>query len=66
MKAEYYPEVDMLNIDFAEGKGVESAEVSDGVVFTYDADGKVVAIEIDNASKRLRLDDEVDVEVKVF
>jgi uncharacterized protein YuzE len=50
----------------AEGKGVESAEVSDGFVFTYDADGKVVAIEIDNASKRLRLDDEVDVEVKVF
>ncbi len=66
MKAEYYPEVDMLNIGFAQGKGVESEEVSDGFVFTYDEDGKVVLMEIDNASKRLRLDDEFGLDVKVF
>ena len=66
MKAEYYPEVDMLTIDFVEGASTESAEVSDGFVFNYDENGKVVGMEIDNASKRVRLDDEIGLEIRVI
>ena len=66
MKAEYYPEVDMLTIDFVEGVSTESAEVSEGFVFNYDDNGKVVGMEIDNASRRVRLDDEIGLDIKVM
>lgn len=66
MKAEYYPEVDMLTIDFVEGASTESAELADGFVFSYDEDGKIVGIEIDNASKRVWLDDETGLEIRVM
>ena len=66
MKAEHYPEVDMLTIDFVEGASTESAELADGFVFSYDEDGKIVGIEIDNASKRVRLDDETGLEIRVM
>ena len=66
MKAEYYPEVDMLTIDFVEGASTESAEVSDGFVFNYDDNGRVVGMEIDNASRRVRLDDEIGLDVRVM
>lgn len=55
MKLNYYPETDSLYIDLAEKKSAESREVSDGVVLDYDADGNIVGIDIDNASKKLEL-----------
>ena len=55
MKLNYYPETDSLYIDFAELTSTESKEVSEGVVLDYDADGNLVGIDIDNASKKLEL-----------
>jgi uncharacterized protein YuzE len=55
MKLNYYPETDSLYIDLAERSSTESKEVSKGVVLDYDANGNLVGIDIDNASKKLEL-----------
>lgn len=55
MKLNYYPETDSLSIDLAERTSVESKEVTEGVVLDYDANGNLVGIDIDNASKKLNL-----------
>lgn len=55
MKLNYYPDTDSLYIDFAERQSTESKEVSEGIVLDYDADGNLVGIDIDNASKKLEL-----------
>lgn len=55
MKLNYYPDTDSLYIDFSEQTGTESKEVSEGVVLDYDANGDLVGIDIDNASKKLDL-----------
>ncbi|MGB5622010.1 MAG: DUF2283 domain-containing protein [Gammaproteobacteria bacterium] len=55
MKLNYHPETDSLYIDLAERTGVESREISDGVVLDYDADGNLVGIDIDNASRKVDL-----------
>lgn len=46
MKTHYDPKVDALYVRFSEAKIVESEEVKPGVVFDYDGDGKIVAMEI--------------------
>ena len=56
MTLHYYPETDSLYIDLSEVTSVESREVSEGVVLDYDAAGKLVGIDIDNASTRVQLD----------
>ena len=55
MKLNYYPETDSLYIDFTTRPGVESREISDGVVLDYDAAGALVGIDIDNASVNIDL-----------
>lgn len=55
MKLSYCPETDSLYIELAERSSTESKEVSDGVVLDYDADGNLVGIDIDNATKKLDL-----------
>jgi uncharacterized protein YuzE len=57
MKFNYYPETDSLYIDLSSKSSVESKEVSEGVVIDYDADGKIVGIDIDNASTKIDLND---------
>ena len=51
MKFHYYPETDSLYIDLSAKTGVDSNEVAPGVVLDFDADGQLVGIDIDNASK---------------
>ena len=51
----YYPETDSLYIDLSEKTGSKSVEVSEGVVLDYDADGKLVGIDIDNATNKVEL-----------
>ena len=51
MKLSYYPETDSLYIDLSAKTGVDSNEVGPGVVLDFDADGQLVGIDIDNASK---------------
>jgi len=57
MKLKYYPETDSLYIDLCVKTSVESKEVSKGIVLDYDADGNLVGIDIDNASKKLELNE---------
>ena len=55
MKLNYYAETDSLYIDLSERPSAESREVSEGVVLDYDAQGNLVGIDIDNASKKVEL-----------
>jgi uncharacterized protein YuzE len=54
MKALYDPEVDALYVRFADTPIIESEEVSKGVVLDLDAEGRIVAIEVLNASRPQR------------
>jgi uncharacterized protein YuzE len=55
MKLNYYPETDSLYIDLSEKPSTESKEISEGIVLDYDAEGNLVGIDIDNASKKVHL-----------
>ena len=55
MKISYYPDTDSLYIDLSEQQSAESREISEGVVLDYDAEGRLVGIDIDNASKKVEL-----------
>ena len=55
MKLNYYPETDSLYIDLSEKTSAESREISEGIVLDYDAAGNLVGIDIDNASRKVQL-----------
>ncbi len=55
MKLSYFPDTDSLYIDLSDAPSIESREVSEGVVFDYDACGNLVGIDIDHASRRVDL-----------
>ena len=55
MKLNYYPDTDSLYIDLSERPSTESREISEGVVLDYDADGKLVGIDIDNAGNKVEM-----------
>ena len=49
----YDPEADAAHISLGGGKIVESEEVTAGIILDYDAEGRVVGIEVLHASKLL-------------
>jgi uncharacterized protein YuzE len=53
MKTIYDREADALYVRFADASIVESEEVADGVVLDFDAEGRIVAIELLDASKHV-------------
>lgn len=55
MKTHYDRAADALYVRFGEGHIVESEEVSPGIVLDFDADGRLVAIEVMPASRQLAL-----------
>jgi uncharacterized protein YuzE len=55
MKISYYPDTDSLYIDLSEQPSAESRVISEGVVLDYDAQGRLVGIDIDNASNKVEL-----------
>jgi len=55
MKLNYYADTDSLYIDLSEQPSVKSREISEGVVVDYDANGNLVGIDIDNASRKVQL-----------
>lgn len=55
MRLYYYPETDSLYIDVADRPAEDSVEVSPGVVVDLDAEGRVVGIDVDRASKIMDL-----------
>ena len=55
MKLNYYSDTDSLYIDLSERPSTESLEISEGIVLDYDAEGKLVGIDIDNASNKVEM-----------
>ena len=55
MKLNYYRNTDSLYIDLSSKPSAESREISEGIVLDYDADGNIVGIDIDNASRKIDL-----------
>jgi hypothetical protein len=41
MRLNYYPETDSLYINLSEQPSVESQEISEGILFDYDAEGRL-------------------------
>jgi uncharacterized protein YuzE len=55
VRLNYHPDTDSLYIDLSERPSAESREISEGVVLDYDVDGRLVGIDIDNASNKVEL-----------
>ncbi len=55
MKLNYHPDTDSLYISLSPQPSADSSEVAEGVVLDFDADGRLVGIDIDNASHKLDL-----------
>jgi uncharacterized protein YuzE len=55
MKFHHYPETDSLYIDLSERPSVDSREVAPGVILDFDAEGRLVGIDIDHASQVVNL-----------
>jgi uncharacterized protein YuzE len=53
MKISYDKATDSLYIHLSERASVESDEVNDGVVLDFDANGALVGIDLQHASKRM-------------
>ena len=55
MRLNYYKETDSLYIDLSSKQSSESREISEGIILDYDAEGNLVGIDIDNASRKINL-----------
>lgn len=55
VKLQYYPATDSLYVELKPVLGVETREISDGVIVDLDGDGQAVGFDIDHASRRLDL-----------
>lgn len=55
MKFHYYPETDSLYVELADRPAADSQEVAPGVVLDFDVDGRLVGIDIDQASRLVDL-----------
>jgi uncharacterized protein YuzE len=56
VRVHYDPASDAAYIRFSEAAIIESEEVSPGVVLDFDADGRIVALEVLQAASRLPRD----------
>ncbi len=65
MKISYDPEADAMNIVFQKGKYDISKEIAEGIIIDYTKDGKVISIEILDATKRMPLKDIEDITVSI-
>jgi uncharacterized protein YuzE len=57
MKVNYYPETDSLYIELSEKSSTDRHEVSEGIVLDYDENGHLVLIDIDNATRKVHLNE---------
>jgi len=55
MVFQYFADTDMLYIQLADHVSVEAQEVAPGVVVDFDAESRIVGIEIEDASKVIDL-----------
>ena len=56
MRLNYYPDTDSLYINLSDQSSVESQEISEGILLDYDAEGRLVGIDIDNASHKVDME----------
>ncbi len=56
MKIEYDPKHDLMNIEFLAGEPITDSVEVGGVIIDYAHDGKIVSIEILDASERTKKD----------
>jgi uncharacterized protein YuzE len=56
MKLNYYEQTDSLYIDLSNKQSVRSREISEGIILDYDTNDDLVGIDIDNASKKLNIE----------
>lgn len=55
MKFRYYRETDSLYIELSDHSGADAKEAAPGVVLDFDEDGRLVGIDIDQASRLTNL-----------
>ena len=55
LKFSYYKDTDSLYIDLTDKPGSDSQEVAPGIVLDFDEDGKLVGIDIQDASENVEL-----------
>lgn len=55
MMITYYPETDSLYIELSGRPSTDSQEIRPGIVLDLDADGNLVGLDIDHASKSVEL-----------
>jgi uncharacterized protein YuzE len=53
MRVIFDPETDILSLIFREDKIVESDEIKEGIIIDYSRDGKIVSMEILDASEQI-------------
>lgn len=53
MEIIYDPETDSMDIEFQKGKYEISKEIAEGIIIDYTKEGKIISIEILNASERM-------------
>ena len=53
MRVIFDPETDSLSLIFREDKIVESDEIREGIIIDYNKDGKIVSMEILDASEQI-------------
>lgn len=55
MRLHYYRETDSIYIELTDVPGAEAREIVDGLIADFDAQGNIVGIDIDGASRKLDL-----------
>ncbi len=55
VKLNYHADTDSLYIELCDRPSVDSREISEGVVLDYDAEGRLVGIDVDNAGNKVEL-----------
>jgi uncharacterized protein YuzE len=53
MKVVYDQETDTLDLIFREERIAESDEIREGIIIDYDKDGRIVSVEVIDASKHI-------------
>lgn len=51
MKFAYYPETDTLYLELSDAPAADSRPAGEDVVLDYDADGRLVGIDLDHATR---------------
>jgi len=57
MKLNYYADPDSLYIDLLDKVSTDTKEIAEGINLDFDETGEIVGIDIDNASKKINLEE---------